>query len=135
ARRRGRPAAHGGAPGGGRPLAARDPGGVDRAAGGRPAPRGGAARPAARPGRRPTRGPGPAPSPGPHRRRRRRPRPAVPRPAGAPMTRLFMDVTPLRESPAFRRLWVGSGLSAIGTQMTMFAVALQVYTLTHSSAA
>ena len=51
------------------------------------------------------------------------------------MTRLFMDVTPLRESPAFRRLWVGSGLSAIGTQMTMFAVALQVYTLTHSSAA
>jgi MFS family permease len=49
--------------------------------------------------------------------------------------RLFMDTRPLRESPAFRRLWLGSGLSAIGGQMTSFAVALQVYTLTHSSVA
>jgi MFS family permease len=49
--------------------------------------------------------------------------------------RLFMDTRPLRESPAFRRLWLGSGLSAIGGQMTSFAVALQVYTLTHSSIA
>ena len=46
-----------------------------------------------------------------------------------------MDVRPLRESPAFRRLWLGSGLSIIGTVMTSFAVALQVYTQTHSSAA
>lgn len=51
------------------------------------------------------------------------------------MARLLMDVGPLRESPPFRRLWWGSGLSAIGSQMTTFAVALQVYTLTHSSAA
>jgi MFS family permease len=46
-----------------------------------------------------------------------------------------MDTRPLRESPAFRRLWLGSGLSNVGSQMTSFAVALQVYTLTHSSAA
>ncbi|HEX5401908.1 MAG TPA: MFS transporter [Pseudonocardiaceae bacterium] len=49
--------------------------------------------------------------------------------------RLFMDTRPLRESPAFRRLWLGNSLSSVGSQMTSFAVALQVYTLTHSSAA
>jgi MFS family permease len=49
--------------------------------------------------------------------------------------RLFIDVRPLRESSAFRRLWAGTGLSAIGGQMTNFAVILQVYTLTHSSVA
>jgi MFS family permease len=46
-----------------------------------------------------------------------------------------MDTRPLRESPAFRRLWIGTSLSAIGNQMTGFAVALQVYTLTHSTVA
>jgi hypothetical protein len=48
---------------------------------------------------------------------------------------LLVDVQPLRDSPAFRRLWVGQGLSAIGTQLMVFAVALQVFTLTHSSIA
>jgi MFS family permease len=48
---------------------------------------------------------------------------------------LLVDVTPLRRSAAFRRLWVGSLLSGIGSQMTVFAVALQVYLLTHSSVA
>ena len=52
-----------------------------------------------------------------------------------PGRRLLVDVGPLRESVAFRRLWVGSTLSAVGAQMTTFAVALQVYLLTHSSAA
>ena len=47
--------------------------------------------------------------------------------------RLLVDVRPLRESPPFRRLWIGSGLSGIGSQMTVFAVAFQVFTLTHSS--
>ncbi len=46
-----------------------------------------------------------------------------------------MDVAPLKSSPAFRRLWAGSALSQLGSQMTSFAVALQVFTLTHSSAA
>jgi MFS family permease len=48
---------------------------------------------------------------------------------------LLVDVQPLRDSPAFRRFWVGQGLSAIGTQLMVFAVALQVFTLTHSSLA
>lgn len=49
--------------------------------------------------------------------------------------RLLVDVTPLRASPDFRRLWAGSLLSAIGGQMTVFAVALQVYLLSGSSLA
>lgn len=46
-----------------------------------------------------------------------------------------MDSRPLRESPAIRRLWAGSCPSSIGEQMTTFAVTLQVFTLTHHSAA
>ena len=34
------------------------------------------------------------------------------------------DVTPLRVSPAYRRLWLGLGVSNIGQQMTAVAVAL-----------
>ena len=45
---------------------------------------------------------------------------------------LLADVRPLRESAAFRRLWVGSTLSAVGGAMTMFAVPLQVYEITRS---
>lgn len=51
------------------------------------------------------------------------------------MARLLADLRPLRESPAYRRLWLGSGVSAIGGQMTTFAVALQVFRISHSSAA
>lgn len=46
-----------------------------------------------------------------------------------------MDLRPLRESPVFRRYWAGTVLSTVGSQMTVFAVALQVYTLTRSSLA
>ena len=49
--------------------------------------------------------------------------------------RLLVDTRPLRECPPFRRLWIGSGLSAVGGQMTTFAVALQLFTLTHSPVA
>jgi len=48
---------------------------------------------------------------------------------------LLADIRPLRESPAFRRLWVGSSLSSIGGRMTFFALVLQVYDLTRSSVA
>jgi Transmembrane secretion effector len=51
------------------------------------------------------------------------------------MRRLLADATPLRRSPAFRRMWVGQLLSGTGSQMTVFAVALQVYRTTSSSAA
>ena len=47
--------------------------------------------------------------------------------------RLLADITPLRESPAFRRLWAGTTLSSVGGAMTGFAVMLQVYDLTRSS--
>ena len=46
--------------------------------------------------------------------------------------RLLADVGPLRESSAFRRLWAGSTLSAVGSALTYFAVMLQVYELTRS---
>lgn len=43
------------------------------------------------------------------------------------------DITPLRESPAFRRLFVGQAVSLIGAQVTQVAVPLQVYAITKSS--
>ena len=46
--------------------------------------------------------------------------------------RLLADVTPLRESAAFRRLWAGMTLSSVGSALTSFAVILQVYDLTRS---
>ncbi|AUZ87858.1 MFS transporter, partial [Arthrobacter agilis] len=49
------------------------------------------------------------------------------------MPRLLADITPLKESPAFRRLYIGSALSAIGTQLTIVAVSLQIYSLTQST--
>ena len=45
------------------------------------------------------------------------------------------DLGPLRESPAFRRLWAGTTVSSAGSSFTAFAVLLQVYDLTHSSLA
>jgi MFS family permease len=49
--------------------------------------------------------------------------------------RLLTDVTPLREHPAYRRLWLGTMLSRTGSAMTSFAITLQVYNLTRSPAA
>ena len=49
--------------------------------------------------------------------------------------RLLTDVTPLRENPAYRRLWLGMMLTRTGGVMTTFAVTLQVYDLTGSTAA
>jgi MFS family permease len=49
--------------------------------------------------------------------------------------KLLTDITPLREYPAFRRLWLGTMLSQAGSAMTNFALTLQVYDMTHSTAA
>jgi MFS family permease len=49
------------------------------------------------------------------------------------MRDLFLDISPLRISAPYRRLWIGSLLSAVGTALTMFALPLQVWYLTHSS--
>src|ERR1700735_2458043 len=46
--------------------------------------------------------------------------------------RLLADIGPLREYPAFRRLWAGTALSSVGSALTSFAVILQVYDLTRS---
>jgi MFS family permease len=48
---------------------------------------------------------------------------------------LLADSRPLREFPAFRRLWAGSVLSAVGGALTWFAVPLQIYDITRSSLA
>ncbi|MEZ5115926.1 MAG: MFS transporter [Candidatus Nanopelagicales bacterium] len=49
------------------------------------------------------------------------------------MARLFADLTPLRVSPAYRRLWLALGVSNVGHQMTAVAVGIQVYAITGSS--
>src|SRR6185312_2125660 len=43
------------------------------------------------------------------------------------------DISPLRESVAYRRLFAGQAVSSIGTQVTQVAVPVQVYSITHSS--
>jgi MFS family permease len=47
--------------------------------------------------------------------------------------RIAADVTPLRESRDYRRWWIGYSVSFTGTQLTQFAILLQVFHLTHSS--
>jgi MFS family permease len=49
------------------------------------------------------------------------------------LARLAVDITPLRTSQPFRRLWFGTGISAIGSQITTVAIPFQVYELTHST--
>jgi MFS family permease len=47
--------------------------------------------------------------------------------------RVTADMTPLRESPPYRRWWLGYAASNIGSQITIVAAQLQVFRLTHSS--
>lgn len=49
------------------------------------------------------------------------------------MPRLLADITPLKQIPAYRRLWTAISISNVGQQMTSVAVGIQVYELTHSS--
>lgn len=49
------------------------------------------------------------------------------------MPKILADLTPLRQSPTFKRLWIGNALSAVGGQLTLVAVSLEVYSLTGSS--
>ena len=50
------------------------------------------------------------------------------------LARTAIDVTALRESAAFRRVFVGQLVSSIGTQVTLFTLMVQVYDLTSSTA-
>jgi MFS family permease len=49
--------------------------------------------------------------------------------------RLIVDITPLRESPRFRILYLAQLLASIGRQITVVAVPYQVYILTESTLA
>jgi MFS family permease len=49
--------------------------------------------------------------------------------------RRFADITPLRRSPAFARLWIGTAIAGIGAQLTIVAVGLLIYDITHSTLA
>jgi MFS family permease len=52
----------------------------------------------------------------------------------APQRRSWaLDVTPLRENPAYARLWGGGVTSGIGAQLTVVAIGVQVYELTGST--
>ena len=48
---------------------------------------------------------------------------------------VLVDTTPLKHSPEFARLWFGTSVSQIGAQMTIVAVGLHIYELTHSTLA
>ena len=45
----------------------------------------------------------------------------------------LVDLTPLRVSPAFARLWIGNTLAGIGAMVTATAVGLNIYDLTQST--
>ncbi|WP_084102563.1 MFS transporter [Demequina sp. NBRC 110051] len=47
--------------------------------------------------------------------------------------RHLVDLAPLKESPAFARLWIGGAVAGIGAQMTVVAVGLQIYEITAST--
>jgi MFS family permease len=49
--------------------------------------------------------------------------------------RVALDVSPLRESVAYRALWTGQIVSLLGMHMRLVAVPWQVFSLTHSSLA
>jgi len=55
--------------------------------------------------------------------------------AGVPRISLhgaLLDLTPLRESPVFRRFWLGRSLSVMGSQIAAVAVMYQIWESTHS---
>ena len=46
-----------------------------------------------------------------------------------PVLRRFMlDLSPLRDSPGYRRLWAGQAVSVVGTQLTRVALPYQACT-------
>ncbi|MGH2998527.1 MAG: MFS transporter, partial [Gaiellaceae bacterium] len=47
--------------------------------------------------------------------------------------RLAVDVGPLRDSPGFRRLWIGQSIAYVAWRMMLVLVPVQVYRLTGST--
>jgi len=52
---------------------------------------------------------------------------------GGLLRRAALDLSPLRESPPFRRLWAGQSISYVGSEIAFVAVAIQLYDLTYST--
>lgn len=52
---------------------------------------------------------------------------------GLERKRRLVDLAPLKASPAFARLWIGSVIAGIGAQMSIVAVGLQIYDITAST--
>ncbi|HEY8408404.1 MAG TPA: MFS transporter [Gaiellaceae bacterium] len=48
-------------------------------------------------------------------------------------SRFAIDLSPIRDYPHFRRLWIGQSISFIGGEITIVAMPFQVYELTHST--
>lgn len=44
-----------------------------------------------------------------------------------------LDITPLRDSPAYLRMWTGGVIGGIGAQLTIVAVGIQIYDRTQST--
>ena len=63
------------------------------------------------------------------------PPPPPPRRPAGPKTRLFVDLSPLRQSRDYRFLFAGQAIAHLGTQITSVAIPLQVFLLTRSSLA
>ena len=61
------------------------------------------------------------------------PGPGAPAPIDHARRSHFVDLTPLRVSPPFARLWFGNTLAGIGTFVTNTAVGLHIYDLTRST--
>jgi MFS family permease len=47
---------------------------------------------------------------------------------------LLLDLRPLRSNPGFRRLWIGSMLSGLGSQVSSFALLYYVWATSHNAA-
>jgi len=56
----------------------------------------------------------------------------APEPATAPH-RTFVDLSPLRASPPFARLWFGMAISGIGSFLTLTAVGLLIFDIAHQT--
>lgn len=53
--------------------------------------------------------------------------------SGSGRKRRLVDLSPLKSSPAFARVWIGAVFSGIGTQLTVVAVGLQIFDITQST--
>src|SRR5262245_17008135 len=51
------------------------------------------------------------------------------------LSRVAVDIRPLRESKPFRRLWIGQAVSYVGSMISLVAIPFQVYDLTGSTLA